>query len=177
MKDFISENSRLILPAAKKAVFGYVRKQFSSFFSIEEMEDMVSDVALRVWRARDRFDPSIAPLQAWVGTIGKNVVLTAAKAKRVRTDFCGHIEGGTISENCIIGSYRGDEFEADREILLDELQEDLFSRISAERDGRILADLIEGIDPKEIAEREGISVNAVYVIIFRLRKKLKPKAA
>ena len=41
---------------ASKAVSSYVKKQYSKYFTNEDIEDMVSDVTLRMWRAKDSFD-------------------------------------------------------------------------------------------------------------------------
>ena len=77
---------------ANKAVRGYVNKQFAKYFTKEEVEDMVADVALRIVKARDKFDEERGCLNAWVWTIAVNVVKTAGKAKSNRTAFAERIE-------------------------------------------------------------------------------------
>ena len=59
---------------ASKAVSSYVKKQYSKYFTNEDIEDMVSDVTLRMWRAKDSFDAEKGDVFQWVWSIAKNVV-------------------------------------------------------------------------------------------------------
>ena len=161
---------------AQKAVIGYVRKQYPKYFSHEDMEDMVSEVTLRMWRAKDSFDAEKGDVFQWVWTIAKNVVRTQALAKHNRTDISLSFEDGDIQDNCPYSTYRGDEFGADKDILFDEMQECLFDKLKSDRDKLFLCWKIEGLDSKEMAERAGISVEAVYMVMFHLKQKLKDAA-
>ena len=75
---------------AAKAVHGFVNKKFSGFFSEEEVEDLVSEVVMKMWKGRNAFDPSKGKVFTWVWTIAKNVVLDEAvreaNRKSVRED-------------------------------------------------------------------------------------------
>ena len=42
---------------AQNAVYAFVGKQFPKFFSKQEIEDMVGEVVMRMWRAQGSFDP------------------------------------------------------------------------------------------------------------------------
>ena len=161
---------------AQKAVFGYVRKQYPKYFSHEDMEDMVSEVTLRMWRAKDSFDAEKGDVFQWVWSIAKNVVRTQALAKHNRTDISLSFEDGDIQDNCPYSTYRGDEFGADKDILFDEMQECLFDKLKSDRDKLFLCWKMEGLDSKEMAERAGISVEAVYMVMFHLKQKLKDAA-
>lgn len=157
---------------AAKAVLCYVKKQYSKFFSIEETEDMISDVVLRMWRARDSYDAEKGALSTWVGMIAKNVVRSAAEAKANRSPIAGEFEDGNIQDNCTYSLYRSGDFAADKELLFEEMQNRLFLKLKSERDQRFLVWKIEGLDAPEMADREGITVEAVYMVLFHLKQRL-----
>lgn len=158
---------------AAKAVLGFVNKKFPKYFSVEEKEDIISDVVLRMWRAQDRFDESKGSISTWVGTIAKNVVRSAAAAKCCRADISNEFEDGEILDNCEYSNFRGNEFAADRDIMFEEFQEGIFGSLKSERDQRFLAWQIDGLDAKEMAEREGISIGNVYVVLHHMRQRLR----
>ena len=47
-------------------------------------EEVVQETFVRAWRAGRRFDPDIASLRAWLFAILRNVIIDAARARRVR---------------------------------------------------------------------------------------------
>ena len=161
---------------AQKAVRGYVKKQYPKYFSSEDIEDMVSEVTLKMWRAKESFDAEKGNVSQWVWAIAKNVVKSSARAKHNRTDISIAFENGDIQDNCPYSGYRGYEFGADRDILFDETQMGLIDKLKSERDRLFLGWKIEGLDPKEMAERAGISVHAVYMVLFHLKQKLQSAA-
>ena len=161
---------------ASKAVSSYVKKQYSKYFTNEDIEDMVLDVTLRMWRAKDSFDAEKGDIFQWVWTIAKNVVRTSALAKHNRADISLAFEEGDIQDNCPYSTYRGYEFGADKDILFEETQESLFDKLKSERDKLFLCWKIEGLDSKEMAERAGISVEAVYMVMFHLKQRLQSAA-
>lgn len=160
---------------ASKAVLPYVNSKFPKFFSEEEKEDIISDVTLRMWRARDSYDSNKGALSTWVGKIAKNAVFTAAEAKWRRSDISAVIEEADSDDCTYINNLKGDDY-ADKDILFEELQEGLFSKLRGERDQRFLAWQIDGLDAKEMAKREGISVSNVYMVLFHMRKRLRGAA-
>ena len=105
---------------AAKAVLGYVKKKFSTFFSEEDKEDIISEVVLRMWRAMDLYDSSKGALSTWVGTIAENVVKSMAKAKNKREAISGEITEEDEESFYEQNTFRGYEFAADRDILLEE---------------------------------------------------------
>ena len=153
-----------------------MKKQYSKYFTNEDIEDMVSDVTLRMWRAKDSFDAEKGDVFQWVWTIAKNVVRTSALAKHNRTDISLAFEEGEIQDNCPYSTYRGYEFGADNDIIFEETQESLFDKLKSERDKLFLCWKIEGLDSKEMAERAGISVDAVYMVMFHLKQRLQSAA-
>ena len=161
---------------ASKAVSCFVKKQYSKFFSVEDIEDMTSEVTLRMWRARDSFDPSKGDFFHWVWTIAKNVVLSSALSKHNREDISGSFEDGEVKDDTSYSIFRGFEFGADKEVLLEEAEASLFSKLRSERDRKLLRWKLEGFEPQEIAKMTGLSVPAVYVAFYHLRQRLSAAA-
>ncbi len=52
--------------------------------SVPDAEDVVQEVMLRAWRARDRYDPTRASLRTWLHAIATNASLTALKSRQRR---------------------------------------------------------------------------------------------
>lgn len=161
---------------ASKAVHGYVRKRFPRFFTEQDLEDIVSDVMLRMWRGHESFDSGKGALSTWTGTIARNAVLSAAESKWHRLDISREFEDGEILDDCTYSTYRAYEFSTDGELLRDELETELFARLRSERDQRFLAWKLLDLDASEMAEREGISEGNVSLVIFRMRQKLRRSA-
>ena len=161
---------------ASKAVRGFVRKRFTHFFTEQDTEDIISEVVLRMWRGRESFDPEKGTLSTWIGTIARNAVLSAAEAKWHRADISAELDDGVIPDSCPYSTFRGYEFAPDRELLLGELMEGLFSRLRSERDRRFLAWKLEDLDADEMARREGISLENVYMVLFHMRERLRRAA-
>ena len=161
---------------ALQAVYGFVKKKFRGYFSPEDIEDMVSEVTLRMWRAKDTFDADKGTEFQWVWTIAKNVVKSSALAKSNRADISLAFEEGDVQDDCPYSGYRGYEFGADKDILFEETQMGLLDKLKSERDKLFLCWKIEGLDSKEMAERAGISVDAVYMVMFHLKQKLQSAA-
>lgn len=171
-------NNLQILPkdyrtVAAKAVKSYVKTHFNGLFSAEDIEDLVSDVVLRMWGAKDSFDPAKGKEFSWIWTIAKNVVKDAAEACHKRTSISGDMDETAIYKmETMVGTD-----DADKELLQDEFAEDLLGRLRLERDKRLLLYLMEDMEFEEMAKREGISVHAVYMAVFHLRQRLNNSAA
>ena len=150
---------------AARAVRGYVNKCFKNYFPGAEIEDMISEVVEKMLRARDRFDPDKGSVFTWVWTIAKNTVRTHAQSRKVRLDYL-------LSPSL----FKGEPSYADQELLNQEMQEDLYARLHSERDRRFLSWKIAGMEAQEMALRAGISVNNVYVILNRIKGKLRKAA-
>ena len=160
------------LSAAAKVVRGYVCQKFAGFFSNADIEDLVSEVALRMWQGRASFDPEKGKEFSWIWTIARNVVSDAAMAKRKR-----EIIGGCWNDDVDKAAKRMAGYDsADGELLLNERIEDLYSRLRQERDRRLLLYLAEEMEYEEIARREGLSIRAAYMAIYHLRRRLDDAA-
>lgn len=157
---------------ASGAVQAFVNKQFPKYFSVEETEDMVSDAVLRMWKARDSYDPAKGAFSTWVGTIARNVVKSAARAKCCREDISRKFADDVVPDESVYGLYRSGEMSADGELIAEETHRTLISGLGSERDRRFLEWQIEGLDASEMARREGITVNNVHLVLCRLRRRL-----
>ena len=162
------------LTTAAKAVRSYVSRKFNGFFSESDIEDIVSEVAMRMWAGRASFDPEKGKEFTWVWTIAKNVINDAAAAKHNRENInASWSDDVDMAANLMVGDDR-----ADRELLRDEFVEDLYGRLRQERDCRLLLYLAQDMEYEEIARREGLSLSATYMAIYYMRQRLdKNKAA
>ena len=162
---------------AQKAVQCFLHKQFPKYFTVEEQEDLVSEVVLRMWRSMGTYDPSKGAFSTWVGTIARNVVRTEAQAKYNHADISGWLEEQELPlDESQYGLYRGMEMSADRELMEEELVEGYFSKLNTERDRRFLAWKLDGLDASEMAQREGISVENVHTVLCRMKQRLNRAA-
>lgn len=161
------------LTMAAKAVRSYVSRKFDGFFSETELEDLVSEVAMRMWSGRESFDSAKGKEFTWVWTIAMNVVKDAAMAKHNRENI-----GARWTDDVERAATRmvGDD-RADGELLRDELVEDLYGKLRQERDRRLLLYLAQDMEYEEIAKREGLTLRATYMAIFHLRQRLDKNAA
>lgn len=160
---------------AAKAVQGYLRYQFDKFFSDEEIEDIISDVVVRMWRSSGSFDPDKGAFSTWVGTIARNVVKSAAMAKKRRCDVFQPLEDD-VDEDCQDDILRTCGWSADGELLAEEMLDGFNAKLRTDRDRRFLAWQVEGLSADEMAQREGVSVNNVHLILFKMRRRLNRAA-
>ena len=69
---------------AAKAVRSYVNSHFGGFFSEDDIQDIISEVVKRMWKARDTFDPS-RKFFSWLWKISQNAVSRNGKSCLRRT--------------------------------------------------------------------------------------------
>ena len=156
---------------ATKAVYGYANKKFKGFFTKEDLEDLVSEVMMKMWKGRNSYDPAKGDPFQWVWTIAKNAVKDAAQKKANRgcqfeeKDEEKDWDCQTVSPDM-----------ADDELLREEFVDGLFNKLGQDRDKRLLLYLTEEMEYEEIAKREGMSIRAVYMAVFHLRQRLKNAA-
>lgn len=163
--------------AAETAVKRYVYRQFRSFFTKEDIEDLVSDTICKMWKARERYDPERGEFDAWTATIARNVVLTAARSKVRRNGVFSEVKKGEVVDDQTLAGRIGFSDDADGQLIADEMEEGFFEVLARERERRFLAWMLDGLDATEMARREGITLNNAYVVIHGLRRKLRNSAA
>jgi RNA polymerase sigma-70 factor (ECF subfamily) len=156
-------------PIATKAVASYIGKRYAGAFTAEDIEDIVAAVVCKMWAARASFDPEKGKFFSWVWAIAQNAILDAVDAQAKRRGISGDFEkvgGGTYS--LPIPNYA-----ADGELICDDKVEYYLHELTSERDKRFLLYLVDGLSYDEIASREAIPVRQVYMVVFRLRQRLK----
>ena len=135
-------------PLAERAVLAFTRKVFAGFFSKDDIDDLISEVVLRMWAKRERYDENRGAVSAWVNKIARNIVLDAAKReKRSRSLFSQAIAHDT--------------------------ERALRASVSNGRDGRLLNGLILGYDAAELAAAENVGTPVIHTAVCRLRGRLR----
>jgi len=143
-----------------------------------EAEDALQEVFMRVFRARQRYEPT-ARFSTWLYRIATNYCLNAVKAKRA--DRWWSLHG--------VGDY-GDEFHQDLAIDRSEGPEDLLARkevAAAIREAvnrlpesqrmAIVLNKYHGQSYQEIAQAMDLSVMAVKSLLMRARVNLRDRLA
>ena len=156
---------------ATKAVYGYANKKFKGFFTKEDLEDLVSEVMMKMWKGRNSYDPAKGELFQWVWTIAKNAVKDAAQKKANRGSQFEDKEDEKDWDCQLVSPAKADD-----DLLREEFVDGLYNKLGQERDKRLLLYLTEEMEYEEIARREGMSIRAVYMAVFHLRQRLKNAA-
>ncbi len=141
-------------------VTAYVRGKLSN---PDEAEDVVSSVFLRVYERLDSFDPARASLSTWIYTITHNVVVDYYRARRVHTEYAGHMDAELDQ---VI-----DESDTN-EALLEQLADALEKLKEKERD-LIVLHYYKGYTLKDIAEMMGMSYINAKVIHAKALTRLR----
>lgn len=184
-----------LLTAARFAVVRFAcyftdKTGHKSFFTKEDIEDLVQDAALKAWRSLESYNPDRAKLSTWVTRIAVNCVKDSIDYKMKRLG---------ISES-MYTRYRGDDkevdatevydckcdlapeiqcatysFIADAEIERKELEQGILreARKLGDRNERVVRLLLEEYTPKEIAEVDGCTPTAAATRVCRIRHALR----
>ena len=164
------------------------------FFTKEDIDDMVQDVAMKVWRALDRYDPSRAKLSTWVGCIAVNCVKDAVDYRMKRLGISESLFTRNAGDDKDIDAtevYDGccgfipevwsltSGYGADKEVERKESELDVWRKahLLGEKNERVVRLLAGGFTPKEIAAVEGWTYNATATRICRIRRALKEALA
>ena len=156
-------------PTATKAVASYIGKRYAGDFTAQEIEDIVAEVVCKMWAARASFDPEKGKFFSWVWAIAQNAILDAVNARAKRRSISDDFEkvGGGTYPLPVPG------YAADDKLICDDKVEYYLHELKNERDKRFLLYLVDGLSYDEIASREAIPVKQVYLVVFRLRQRLK----
>jgi RNA polymerase sigma factor (sigma-70 family) len=149
-------------------VTSFISKSFPGSFTHEDIEDIIGDVVYTILKKAETYDPAKGAIESWAWRIARNAVIDAANAKKKRPGFSGSIEKD--DDNVYVLPIHYDS--ADGEFNRRDLEQNLLKSLRNERDKRFLRYLLDDLDRDEIASREGISVNAVNITIYRLRQQL-----
>ena len=188
-----------LLTAARFAVVRFAcyftdKTGHKSFFTKEDIEDLVQDAALKAWRSLESYNPDRAKLSTWVTRIAVNCVKDSIDYKMKRLG---------ISES-MYTRYRGDDkevdatevydckcdlapeiqcatycFSADSEIERKEIEQGVLreARKLGDRNERVVRLLLEEYTPREIAEVDSCTPNAAATRVCRIRHALRASLA
>lgn len=133
-----------------------------------DLEDYFQDVFCKALSGITRFDSRKASLKTWVSKIAWNCLMdyvdSAKRRASLFSPFTKTDEDGDEDVAPQIAGYRGDEFEADRNLLMKEAIDNVeraCSKLCESR--RLVVDLTkEGYKPREIAMITGWTPEKVY---------------
>ena len=171
-------NEKQYLPLAEKAVKSFALAVYPGFFTEEDLQDLISEVVVRMLVSGERYDSRLGSVSTWVGTIARNMVLDVArKESRRRRVYSTMSLGNRLDDNGdIVGLDPSVAEETDARVIAADTERTLRNAVTSERDHRLLNGLILGYDTSEMAAREGVKRGSIYVSVCRLRKKLRSAA-
>ena len=151
-----------------KQVAKFANTCFKGIFNDSDIEDITGDAICKMLASSGSFNPDKGTFYAWAWRVSHNVVLDAvAKKKRFETISIKDSDwDSTLSDNG-----------ADDEANVDSLMDNFLSKLKSSRDRRILLHLADGLDAEGIANREGMTLRAVYMAVYHIRKRLKGERA
>jgi len=127
-------------------------------------EDVVAETYLRVWRSRERFNPSYSQL-SWTMAIARNCAMDALRERRpniVAMEQASNIEDSSFD-------FSVDELSPEQ---LDLLRQAI-GRLTLEQQQVILLRFFEGMPHERVALKLGKKPNAVRAIQFRALARLR----
>ena len=146
--------------------------------SDEDLEDLYQTACLKAVKYHESYNPKYASPKTYGSRIAENCAKDALRAfiRQSGTFTSMEMEGedGEIYEPESVMGYRGDEFEADAELLSNEAE----SHIEGSMDSlnvnyRYILELRrKGLTPKEMAEEIGCTPGAVSTLLCRAKKAL-----
>lgn len=168
-----------IVSLSKTAVKSFVFKKYPKFFSDDEIGDIASDVILKAYVSFHRYDSRWA-LSTWIGTIAANCVKDAVDYKVKRRSISGAMarqnRDGEEMDLTIFGSYRGDEYDADRDLIAEEFRSSVAEVRSSlkEKDRPFFDMLSDSYKPREMAKEFGCTSGAASVRSHKIRRQTYP---
>ena len=176
MADFVS---------GSQAAFELIFERYSSHIinfayrflgSREESEDIAQEVFLRIYRAKERYDPR-RPFRPWIFSIASHLISNRRRhGKRhpeeplegMPQDPDGSSYGGEIEDRSLPKS----EELLEKQQLAQQVRDALENLPESQRQAVVLA-RFEEMSYEEISETMKISVPAVKSLLFRARQSLK----
>ena len=144
----------------------------------EDMEDTFQDACYKAWKYRGSYNPEFSSPRTYGSRIADNCGKDKLeKVKRLRDHFSSWVakdEDGDDYVPMSVAGYRGDEYEADRDIRTEEAMayiESGMARLS-ENQRYILGLHLQGLKPKKMAEQIGCTPGAAATLLCRARKAL-----
>lgn len=143
----------------------------------EQAEDLAQEVFLRVFRARERYEPG-AKFSTWLFTIANNVASNALRSRSRRREVgvpeANGSESGAMSLDQLAKAASG--FMPARRMDKAEqaaMVRQAVSTLSERQRTALLLSKFEGMSYQDIAETMGLSVQAIKSLLSRARVNLK----
>ena len=140
--------------------------------SKDDMDDLVQDVLLKLWKGLKSYDKSKSKFRTWLSLITKNTVISHFRKKSVRPDLLG-VESAELENK--FSTYSESELE---EIFENEWRAYLctiaYGNIQKLFTGNALEVFKlsqEGMSSGDIAEKLGLTKESVYVLASRVKSK------
>ena len=162
----------------KKAVKSFALSVYPGFFTEDDLQDLISEVVLRMLVSGERYDSKRASVPTWVGTIARNMVLDAARKEvRRRRVYSSMPLGDRVeADGDTVGLDPSAAVETDSGVIASDTVRAFRNVVTSERDHRLLNGLLQGYDASELAAQEGVKIGSIYVAVSRLRKILRSVA-
>jgi len=137
------------------------RVAFYMLKSVEEAEDTLQDVMLKMWDKKDRLD-SYSSIEAFAVTVTKNACLDKLKSKKHKYQL--DIQDFEFDAKNLSPQQKIEQQESYRVML------SAFDRLPEQQ--RLLVTLrdVEGFEYEEIAKMTGLQINNIRVGLSRARK-------
>lgn len=140
------------------------RIALSLVHSVEEAEDILQDVMVKLWDKRSQWE-EYRSLEAFAVTITKNLCLDKLKSKKHK----GHLDVQEMEiDSGFLSPYKRIELDDSVKTMVK-----VFQNLPEQQ--RLLLTLrdVEGYSYEEIAEQTGLEINNIRVGISRARKKAR----
>jgi len=154
------------------AINYYLSKHKLSWFDSFEKEEVVSAVMVNVLTKAELFDESKSALKTWVKTIARNAMIDRIRAHKDAEKAEYVTDKGDVVMHPGVVEAVGTDNSAEVNEILEVVN--LFLAGKSQLDADIMELSIMGYSVKEIADRFGLTPNAVSMRLFKMRKELKP---
>ena len=153
-------------------------KTKGAFCGEEDLKDLFQDSALKAVKYHQSFDPGKSSEKTWSSRIAGNCETdwfnSNVKRFSVFEPYVTRDDDGDEYVKHTIASYRGDEFEADRDMRTFEANSRIWAAIASLNENyRYILNLhLQGMKPKKMAEVIGCSAGVAATTLCRARKAL-----
>ena len=167
IKNFM-QNKIVDIEKLMKQYYPYVYKIIENSkngnISNEDMEEMISDVFLAVWKNCHKLEKNLIELKPYIAGITKNIIKNHYRKSKLEYSITDYEEVLADTENLEVWI---EEYEQNR-VILNTLKE-----LKKEEYQIFILFYYESKKIKEIAKKLEISESKVKIILYRLRKRIK----
>lgn len=167
-----------IIDYANASVKAIAMDKYKGLFSKEDLEDISGNTIFKACHSIGHYNSQWA-LSTWVGKIARNCIITALdyKMKRKPISEAMYVDNGEGEEvsRMMFGSYRGDEYNADRDIELSEFIDDVngVRDTLSDKNKEFFDMLADRCAPREMAAITGCTPDAAAIRAHHIRKQLR----